>query len=146
MKPIQVFTFILVCSLTIAQNPLQKIADALSTKYQKKAQKEICDLIVEKREVYGGALVAVWTGACISTVRDRALADVKGDEKKIALLEKIFSDKEDPQFIKVHDFCEGRAANWHLQADPDEVITSDLQAHFKCRELYEKESEREKFE
>lgn len=146
MKLIQVLTFILVCSMTILQNPLAKIGDALTTKYQKKAQKEICEQIIQKRDVYANVLIAVWAGACVSTVRDRAIFDVKDDPKKVAMLEKIFADKDDPQNMKAHDFCESRAADWNLQAQPDEVITADLASHFKCKEIWEKEKQDEKSE
>jgi hypothetical protein len=142
---IEIFTFIMVCSLTIAQSPLQKIASALTTKYQVKAQKEVCEQILQKREVYGNALVQIWTVGCVDTVKQRAIHDLHGDAKAIAKMEAIFADKDDPQFIKVLDFCANGAANWHLQADPDEVITSDLMSHFKCKELW-KEEKNEKSE
>lgn len=146
MKTIQVLTFILVCSLTILQNPLAKIGDALTTKYQKKAQKEVCEQIIQKRDVYASVLVSVWAGACITNIRDRLVFDAKGDKQKLAVVDLIFSDKENEQYVKTKDWCESRAANWNLQAQPDEVITADLASHFKCKEIWEKEKQDEKSE
>src|SRR5271166_6381940 len=85
-------------SLTIAHNPIERAVDSLTSKYQKeatnKARLEICDHIVQMRDVYSSNMRDIFKIGCLFDVKLRLLQACHGDPKKVQEIEKIFNDRD----------------------------------------------------
>src|SRR5271166_30885 len=56
--------FLMMCSITVGQNPLLKIADGLATKYKRQAQADECRRVSEMRAVYEAGTRQMFDAGC----------------------------------------------------------------------------------
>lgn len=142
MNAIQLFTFVLVFSMTIGQAPIQKAIDAVSKKYERQALIKLCARIGQMQDVYANNMGEAVAEGCRIAVFDRMMKKAKNKEQEEEIV-KLFKEHDSLEFTKINDYCSSRAADWRRATEAPEVIATDLYEHFQCKTLSKKEVENE---
>lgn len=132
LKLCQFMTFVMVCSMTIAQKPIEKAIEAVSKKAEKRANAKVCNQIYQKQEVYAQYLRTSFATGCLWETRRVLLWIYEKDKKQTKHVNEVFEKQDSLEFNKYSDACNNGSADMVRENKIQERIASDLWEHFKC--------------
>lgn len=125
----------LMLSITVAQNPLAKLADSLSTKYKREEQAKICRRVAEMKDVYEGYTRDMFVAGCRWDLIQVNLTILAKKDKKRAAFWKAIEDKDSKFNEDAQNHCAEGAADWQREGNVREFIMNDLYNQLKCEEV-----------
>jgi hypothetical protein len=130
--------FLMMCSITVGQNPLLKIADGLTTKYKRQAQADSCNRLVAMKDVYENFARQEFDAGCTWDViqLNWMIINASKDKKERTLkFQKELEDKESKFYEDADKHCSEGAAAYFMDGRIQELIVKDLYDKLKCEEV-----------
>lgn len=130
--------FLMMCSITVGQNPLLKIADGLTTKYKRQAQADNCNRVAAMKDVYEQFARTEFDAGCTWDVIQLNWMIINGskDKKERTLkFQKELADKESKFYEDADKHCSEGAAAYFMDGRIQELIIKDLYDRLKCEEV-----------
>lgn len=126
---------VMLASLTILHNPLVKVADNLTDKYQKEQRALMCSEVLAYEETLKDFTRGIFKAGCITTVREKLLSETK-DPKKQEEIKKWVKERDSLEFEKIDNYCSGWASAYELNEEEKKpigkMILSNMFYEMKC--------------
>ena len=132
MNKLHIINFILLLFIAVAQQPVQDGVKAIATNYSKKAHREVCGKIYDRKDLYSDNIHSVFISGCLYDRRSVLLALSKPKDQE--RIKKIFEDQTSPEFDEISVACQDGAYRYEQQSGIMDRIMEDLYVTFQCAE------------
>jgi hypothetical protein len=131
-KVLTILSFIMLLAMTVASKPIEKIAAALTEKYEAKARAKVCADIRLKQNVFMAYTRTTWMGGCITTTASLNLYLYGDNKKKAQAIIKSMKDKEGEPYVAIEKYCSKAYMKLLEDHNIEEQIVSELYKSQNC--------------
>lgn len=131
-----IMCLLMLISLTIAHNPIEKAMNVMETKYKveatDQARKEICERIDSMQDVYTAQMRDIFVLGCTDDVYNRLKQACHGNLTKEKEIDKVFRDRDSQLWDNILADCEKDASDSQFEGNISDKIIFDLKTAFEC--------------